>query len=72
MSTNGMISWAVDLADIGAIYPFQGTEFLMYILGLAFWIIWHVLQFRTESTEVSHEVGADKTGDKARAAINRY
>ena len=26
MSTNGMTSWAVDLKDVGAIYPFQGTE----------------------------------------------
>ena len=24
MSTNGMTSWAVDLKDVGAIYPFQG------------------------------------------------
>ena len=26
MSTNGMTSWAVDLKDVGAIYPFQGWE----------------------------------------------
>ena len=36
MSTNGMTSWAVDLKDIGAIYPFQGTEVLLVIVGLAF------------------------------------
>ena len=24
MSTNGMTSWAVDLKDVGAIYPFPG------------------------------------------------
>ena len=28
MSTNGLTSWAVDLKDIGAIYPFQGSEVL--------------------------------------------
>ena len=28
MSTNGMTSWAVDLKDVGAIYPFQGWEVL--------------------------------------------
>ena len=32
MSTNGMTSWAVDLKDVGAIYPFQGWEVLMVIL----------------------------------------
>ncbi len=72
MSTNGMTSWAVDLADIGAIYPFQGTEFLMVIAGVAFWIIWHVLQFRTEKTEVDHELRADQSGDEARDVIGRY
>jgi len=72
MSTNGMTSWAVDLADIGAIYPFQGTEFLMYILALVFWILWHVLQIRAENTEVGHEEDADQSGEKARAAIARY
>ena len=38
MSTNGMESWAVDLKDVGAIYPFQGTEVILVILGVAFWI----------------------------------
>ena len=49
MSTNGMTSWAVDLKDVGAIYPFQGTEVLLVILGVAFWIGFHVLQSRVEA-----------------------
>jgi len=72
MSTNGMTDWAVDLAEVGAVYPFQGSEFLMFILGLAFWIIWHVLQFRGEKHEVDHEMDADSSGDKARDVIGRY
>ncbi len=72
MSTNGMTSWAVDLADVGAVYPFQGTEFMLFIAGLVFWIGWHILQFRAERTEVSHELDADKSGDKARETIGRY
>jgi len=71
-STNGMTSWAVDLKDVAAIYPFQGWEFVMYIIGLAFWIGWHILQLRIEATEVEHELSADESGDKARAAIDRY
>jgi hypothetical protein len=71
-STNGMTDWAVDLADVGAIYPFQGTEFLMVVAAVAFWIIWHVLQFRAEKTELSHEMDADQSGDKAREVIGRY
>ena len=72
MSTNGMTSWAVDLKDIGAIYPFQGAEVLMVIIGVAFWIGWHVVQLRQEGTEISHEMDADASGDEARKAIDRY
>ena len=72
MSTNGMTSWAVDLKDVAAVYPFQGTEFLLFIIGLIFWIGWHVMQMRNEDTEVRHEMDADKSGDEARAAIDRY
>ncbi len=72
MSTNGMTSWAVDLKDVGAIYPFQGMEVLMFILGLVFWIGWHILQARMENTELSHEMKADPEGDEARRAIERY
>lgn len=72
MSTNGMSSWAVDLKDVGAVYPFEGSEPLLYIVGLAFWIFWHVAQLRVEGTEVEHEMDADASGDKAKAAIDRY
>jgi len=71
-STNGLTSWAVDLKDIAAVYPFQGWEVFMVILAVIFWIGWHVLQLRVESTEVDHEMKADESGDKARAAIDRY
>jgi hypothetical protein len=33
-------SWAVDLANVGPIYPFVGTEWIWVILGVAFWIGW--------------------------------
>ena len=72
MSTNGMSNWAVDLKDVGAVYPFQGTEFIWFLIGLAFWIIWHVMQLRQEKTEISHEMDADASGDEARKAIDRY
>ena len=72
MSTNGLTSWAVDLKDIGAIYPFQGSEVLLVILGLAFWIGWHIVQTRQESAEIESDLAADRSGDETRAAIDRY
>ena len=71
-STNGMTDWAVDLKDVAAIYPFQGWEVFMVIVGVIFWIGWHVVQIRAENAEVQGEMDADKSGDKARAAIDRY
>jgi hypothetical protein len=67
-----MTSWAVDLKDVGAIYPFQGHEVLMVILCLIFWIGWHVLQMRNEAREIRSEMDSDARGDKAREAIDRY
>lgn len=72
MSTNGLTSWAVDLKDIGAIYPFQGSEVILVIVGLAFWIGWHVLQTRHENAEMESDMAADAKGDEARKAIDRY
>jgi hypothetical protein len=72
MSTNGMTSWAVDLKDVGAIYPFQGTEVILVIVGLAFWVGWHIIQTRQESAEIASDMAADRSGDETRAAIDRY
>lgn len=72
MSTNGMTSWAVDLKDIGAIYPFQGTEVLLVIVGLAFVVVWFVMQTRHENAEIDADLKADKRGDEARALIDNY
>lgn len=46
--TTGVESWAVDLSTIGPIYPFVGLEMLFFILGLIFWIGFHVWQIRFE------------------------
>ncbi|MCY3597453.1 MAG: hypothetical protein OXI73_00580 [Rhodospirillales bacterium] len=51
MATTGIESWAVDLKDIGAIYPFQGTEGLFVLAGVILWLGWHLLQMRAENEE---------------------
>jgi hypothetical protein len=72
MSTNGITSWAVDLKDIGAIYPFQGAEVLMVVLAFVFWIGWHVVQLRQENEEIAREASSDPRGENTRKAIDRY
>lgn len=52
MSTTPIETWAgADLSQIGPIYPMVGTEFLLFIIGLVFWIGFHIVQARIESRE---------------------
>lgn len=60
MSTTGIESWAVDLKDVGAIYPFQGSEMLMVIVGVILWLAWHVWCVRWERRQ--HDESVQKFG----------
>jgi hypothetical protein len=71
MSTIGYESWAVDLAEVGAIYPFQGWEVVMVILGVIFWIGWHVIQFRQESRHLE-QVRRLGEREKINKMLERY
>ena len=46
-----METWAVDMAKVGAIYPWQGAEVIMVIAGIGLWLWWHVAQLRSENEE---------------------
>ena len=71
MSTTGYSSWAGDLAGFGTIYPFPGSEILMVVLGVAFWIGWHRIQFVREG---KHLEEAKRMGDqeKIHAMLDKY
>lgn len=69
MSTTGIDSWAVDLAEVTAIHPFQGTEFVLFIVGLAFWVIWHVWQLRSENAGYEDDVAKLNSPEKIEKAM---
>lgn len=50
MSTGLVDNW-LNVDTFGAIYPFVGSEGMLAVLGIAFWIGWHILQIRKESAE---------------------
>ena len=54
MST-GVESWNQNLLDIGAMYPFPGTEWLWVIIGVVTWLLWHVVQMRKENRLLEEE-----------------
>lgn len=71
MTTTGIDSWAVDLAEVGAVYPFQGLELLMLIIGLAFWIWWHVVTFKMEIARQDYKIAKFGTSDDIVKAIEK-
>ncbi len=72
MSTTGITTWAVDLADVGAIYPFQGTETLLWIIGLACWIGWHVWCIRWEAEYQRDRIRKFGDAETLRRAVEHH
>lgn len=56
MTTASFANWAGNITDIGAIYPMVGTEVWLLIIGLVFWIAWHIIQIRAESRSYRREI----------------
>jgi flagellar biosynthesis regulator FlaF len=49
-------TWAVDLANVGPVYPWVGTELIMVIIAVAAWILWHIAQIRQEENEYHEDI----------------
>ena len=58
-------TWAgADLSQIGPIYPMVGSEFLLWILGVVFWIGFHILQSRVEKEEFEKDEAEARNPEK--------
>ncbi len=68
MST-GLESWNTNLLEIGPLYPFAGTEMLWALIGIATWVIWHVLQIRAENKTYDEDDKLFSDGAKLREAM---
>jgi hypothetical protein len=69
MSTGMVESWTGNILDIGPIYPFVGSEMLLWIIGMILWIGWHVWQVGNESKEYAEEAEKYTQGEKLLKAI---
>ena len=79
MSTIGYSNWAVDLAEVSAVYPFHGgsiagvsSEVIMVVIGVAFWLLWHVCQLKEEQEEIDYEVNHENRDENIRQSLERY
>ena len=53
MSTTNVETWAgADLSTLGPIYPFVGTETILLIVGVIFWLAFHFIQAGQEKREL--------------------
>lgn len=65
MSTTQIETWVgADLSQIGPIYPMVGTEFILFLIGLACWIGFHILQLKIEKEEFAADEEAAKSPER--------
>lgn len=64
-------SWGGTITDIGPLYPFVGSEFLMVVIAAAFWIVWHLFQLKVEADEFKEEAARLRTGNAPERATER-
>ena len=67
-----MTTWAVDLADTGAVYPWQGAELIMVIIGVALWILWHIIQLRGEKEEYAEDIRKYGSKESIKQALDDH
>ena len=68
MST-GLETWNQSMLEIGAAYPFVGSEMLLALVGLASWVIWHVIQFKAENKTYEEEKRAFSDKERLKKAM---
>lgn len=53
--------------EIGALYPFVGTEVALAVVGLLLWLAWHVRQVLIENREYGRALALYRRAGLARA-----
>lgn len=56
MFTGSIENFSGNISEIGSLYPFAGWEMIFVFFGFAFWIGWHIWQFKIESSEYKEEM----------------
>lgn len=62
-------TWTGDVSQIGPIYPMVGTEGLLTIILIVFWIGWHIWQIRMEESNYHDDMKTLKQGDNMDRAL---
>jgi hypothetical protein len=65
-------TWAVDLKDVGAVYPLIGWELVMVLIAVALWILWHILQIRQENREFAEDIRLYGSKESIKKALDEH
>ena len=72
MSTTPMETFAVDLATLGPVYPFVGTEKLLVLVALVVWVGFHIWQMRFEERTYQAELRRLNSPERLRRALENH
>jgi flagellar biosynthesis regulator FlaF len=65
-------TWAVDLKDVGAVYPLLGWETIMVLIAIALWILWHILQIRQENADYADDIKRYGSKEAIKKALDEH
>ncbi len=65
-------SWAVDLANISAIYPWQGSEVIMFLIAFIAWIVFHVMQIKQENADYNDDIDRYGSAELIKKALDEH
>jgi hypothetical protein len=58
-------------ADLGPIYPWVGSEWVMAWVGIAAWIVWHIIQAKRENRAYDEEVKRFGDAESLRKIVDK-
>ena len=65
MSTPIVETWSgADLSQLGPVYPGVGWEVTLFVVGVAFWLLFHILQARIEKKEFEVDEAAARSKER--------
>ena len=65
-------TWAVDLKDVAAVYPWAGWELIMVLVAIALWILWHIIQINQENREFAEDIKKYGSKDSIKKALDDH
>jgi hypothetical protein len=65
LSTTIVETWTgADLSQLGPVYPMVGSEFVLFIIGLVFWLGFHFRQAGIEAKEMTADEEAARNPER--------